>query len=253
MFILSGLLVALASGCPNKPPAMSGKLAPSETKSTEDNRPTSSDRIPHFDGYSGSVDSAISDYTNAIDRGDPEGFYHAQRAVAWHAKGDYAKADKDFKAALEILTGESTRHLDYAWFLATCPDDKYRDGERAVEHAIRYFEVATDWIYKQPGNFREHGDQAIRIAVSNDRLGGGMSSLFMKGWNWESLETFAASFAELGEFDRAVKWQQLALDSFVHDGAPVGHLTENDIDQMNDRLALYKQEQPLRITARTKH
>lgn len=251
VLIMSALLLALTSGCTGKPQALSGTLGQSETQATEDDAPRPMERIRHFDGYSGSVDSAITDYTNAIDRDDPEGFYHAQRAVAWHAKGEYAKADEDFRMALKILTNESTRHLDYAWFLATCPGDEFRDGKRAVEHVIRFFEVATDQTYYHTRKPRKW-NQAIRLAVAKDRLGGGMSLLFVKGWNWESLETFAASFAESGEFDRAVKWQQLALDSFVHDGTPIGHLTENDIRQMNERLELYKQEKPLRISARTK-
>ena len=256
---MTGLLLvvlAVTLSCNRQPQGEQGDNEVSKMQSSKQphQKPaaTRSVYVPHLDGYVGEVDDAIRDYTEAIEQGDSNGYLHAQRAVAWHTKGDYAKAVKDFQAALRIEPNEPTRHRDFAWLLATCPDEQYRDGQQAIEHAILYFEVATKPSFEQPGNYREHGDKAIRIAVSKDQLGGGMASLFFKGWNWQALETMAAAFAEAGEFGRAAKWQQLALTTFVRNGQPMGHLTDQDIKQMNDRLSLYLQDQTLRVETRAR-
>jgi tetratricopeptide (TPR) repeat protein len=201
----------------------------------------------HFGWYSGDVDQAIADYTAAINEGRKLGFAHANRAVAWHAKGKYAEAKADYMKAIEIQPEEPGCHQEYAWLLATCPDEQFHDGKLAVEHAILFFELATAPVFRQPGNYRQHGDRAIRVAVANDEIGGGMGSLFFKGWNWESLETLAAAFAESGQFERAVKWQEHAIDVFHDkDGQPIGHLSEVEAKEMNERLDLYKRGEPYR-------
>ena len=80
--------------------------------------------------------AAIENYTSLIESdGDPDGVHHAQRAALWHSIGDYALATDDFNAAMQILPSECTRHKNCAWLLATCPNEKFRDGKLAVEHA----------------------------------------------------------------------------------------------------------------------
>ena len=87
-----------------------------------------------------------------------------------------------------------------AWLWATCPDEKYRDGKRAVESATRACKL-TDW----------------KVA--------------------DYLDTLAAAWAEAGDFDAAVEWQENAL----------GILAKNDEQNRKDfeaRLTLYRAKKP---------
>ncbi len=88
---------------------------------------------------------------------------------------------------------------DYAWLLATSPTDDLRNGEVALEHAHR--------------------------AVDLDR-------------NASYLDTLAAAYAELGQFDDAISVQQQALD-----------LAEDDadlFDELNEHLLAYQRAEPWR-------
>src|SRR5262249_49421907 len=65
-----------------------------------------------------------------------------------------------------------------AQLLATCPDDKVRDGKRAVQYATTACEL-TDW--KVPS----------------------------------CLETLAAAYAEAGQFEEAIRYQTRALSDLT--------------------------------------
>jgi tetratricopeptide (TPR) repeat protein len=122
------------------------------------------------------------------------------RANAWKQEGEFGEAAADFEKALRLDPGFAPHHNGLAWLLATCPDAKYRDGKKAVDSATLPCEL-TDW----------------KVAEVHD--------------------TLAAAWAEAGNFDAAVKWQEKAL----------GLLAKNDEWNRKDfepRMTLYRTKKP---------
>lgn len=227
-----GIFLCLALGCVDSPP--SGQPA----------------FVMSFDTYSGTANEAIVEYSHEIEQGDPSGSYHAQRAAAWHSIGEYFRATSDYQEAIRIEEAESDRHLGFAHFLATCPDARFRDGERAVDEAILFFEIADrPWFNGKVGEYR---NESIRAAVLAGQMSPEMKILFVKGWNWDAIETLAAAIAETGDFERAEKLQTAIIDSFtLENGERIGHLTEEGLAKMRSRLELYQRHQPLREEKRS--
>lgn len=122
----------------------------------------------------GELDKAISDYSEAIRLNPAVPGSYRGRASLFAKIGQYEKALADFTNVIN-LSAVAMDLNDYAWFLATCPDDKIRDGKRAVKYAT----------------FACEGDGSEKP---------------------EYLDTLAASYAEAGDFINAVKWQTAAMD-----------------------------------------
>ena len=85
-----------------------------------------------------------------------------------------------------------------AWLLATCPEARYRDGRHAVELATKACELSE--------------------------------------WQYNHVDTLAAAYAEAGDFEQAVRWQQMAIEMASDSGR----------DDYRSRLALYKSGKPYR-------
>ncbi len=103
---------------------------------------------------------------------------HLFRARAWKRKMAYDKASADYAKAVE-LNPKGAALANTAWFLATCPDPRYRNGDRAVRYAKMVMEQADQ--------------EDSKIDKSN------------------VFSTLAAAQAEAGDFDQAVKAQEEAL------------------------------------------
>lgn len=156
----------------------------------------------------GNIERAITDFTQALRYLPRESALLLDRGQAHSARDDYRAALDDFDQAVKLdptnvsallLRGDCRSKFDQnqaaledfekalkldsddleainglAWFLATCRDSKFRNGQRA-------FELAK---------------QACKR--TNDK-------------DWSFLDTLAAAQAEVGLFDEAVKTQKMSL------------------------------------------
>lgn len=97
----------------------------------------------------------------------------ARLARGWNLflTGKFEKANENFVKALALNPNHGPTYNSQAWLWATCPDEKFRDGKKALEFAKKAVELTQG---KEP-------------AV---------------------LDTHAAALAEAGDFDQAIQLQE---------------------------------------------
>jgi len=119
---------------------------------------------------------AVGDYSEAIRFDAKAADAYFNRAGAYKARKEYDKAVSDYREVIRLDPDDADAYSNLAWLLATCPDEKVRDGKKAVDYATKACEL-TSW----------------------------------KGAYF--LATLAGAHAEAGNFDEAQKWQRRALES----------------------------------------
>jgi tetratricopeptide (TPR) repeat protein len=120
-------------------------------------------------------DKAIETYDALLAEQPDEWRALRGRGDAYLNVGKHAEAIADYEKAFKLQPKDSGILNNFAWVLATSPDDKLRDGKRAIPLATEACE-ATE--YKLP----------------------------------HILSTLAAAYAETGDFDSAVKWSAKAVE-----------------------------------------
>ncbi|GIW95610.1 MAG: hypothetical protein KatS3mg110_3651 [Pirellulaceae bacterium] len=149
---------------------------------------------------------AIRILTEIIEKDDTNWQALRARGDALLSIGKHAEAIQDYNRALQLKPDDSGLLNNLAWVLATSPEDSLRDGKRALELALKACEL-TD--YKEA----------------------------------HILSTLASAYAELGDFENAIKWSTKAVE-----------LGENDEqkEQLKKELETYRQGKPFREKQETK-
>jgi tetratricopeptide (TPR) repeat protein len=120
-------------------------------------------------------DEAIADYETAIKFDPASALPYSNRAFALTRKKEYVKAVASYEKALEIDDTSVYALNGLAWLLCTCPEEKVRDGKRAVTLAEKVCQL------------------------TNHQNGG-------------YVDTLAAAYAEVKDFVRAVEMQEKAIN-----------------------------------------
>jgi len=124
---------------------------------------------------SGDYAGALKDYGQAVRLNPQDADAYADRGSVWALQGKYESALHDYRDALRLDPQCAAAYNNLAWLQATCPDENYRDGKKAVENATQACQH-TEWK-----------DSA-------------------------RLDTLAAGYAESGDFDSAQKWEEKAVE-----------------------------------------
>ena len=152
-------------------------------------------------------DKAIEDCTTALSLAPgaaDESYAYCNRGHAYQKTKEYGKALKDYNLAITANPKNPLGYNNLAWLLASCPDAKFRDGEKAFE--------------------------AIKKAREIDP------------YDSNFLGTAAAVYAECGDFDQAVKFQELAIKGENQSNAE----GDDALKKKKERLELYKKKMPCR-------
>ena len=141
----------------------------------------------------------VADCSDAIRLQPEDADAHLCRGQAHDQLKEYAKAHDDFRAAVKLAPSSASAHNALAWLMATSPDESVRDGKQAIEM----------------------GKRACELSAWN---------------NAQIIDTLAAAYAECGQFDEALKWQQKAVDL----------ASDKDREELRTRVDVYKKRQPYR-------
>lgn len=171
-------------------------------------------RLGTFYLIAGRPRKAIESATQILSR-EPDNYPALRfRADAYLNIGKHAEAVADFDRAMGLKKDDESLLNNFAWVLATSPDEKVRDGPRALKMATKAAEASG---YEVP----------------------------------HILSTLAASYAETGDFENAAKWSQKAVElakKSVDEAKSDDDRKklQTDHDQLKKELDSYHQKKPVR-------
>lgn len=151
----------------------------------------------------GQTEGAVRDYNRSLALRPGNAAAFAGRGALYAELGFHEQALTDFSAALQSDPLCEPAYRSLAWLLATCHDARFRDGEKAVEAARRM----------------------LRLGDSQNPV---------------TLDTAAAAYAAVGQYQEAVRYQQQAIAL----AQPASRA------KFSERLTLYRQSKPFRSSER---
>jgi uncharacterized protein (TIGR02996 family) len=140
------------------------------------------------------ADVIIKDTTARLKEDVSDVEAYCDRAGAWEQQGEYEKALADYREVVERDSENPEGHLGLAWISATCPDERFRNGTRALERALEAHRLTG-------GPRLVHDSRSADVVYIDTR----------------SLLTVAAAHAELGNFVEAANFAQEALSFTTQD------------------------------------
>jgi tetratricopeptide (TPR) repeat protein len=138
---------------------------------------------------------AIADFSAVIAIDPTSAAAYNNRGYNYQLSGDGKNALADYNRALELVPEYALCHQNKAWLLATSPDDAVRSGPEAVKCALVACEL-----------------NKYRIAAD--------------------LKALAAAYAETGQFELAIGWQEKAIQLSAADDKAV---EEKVLEQYKDK------------------
>lgn len=122
----------------------------------------------------GKYEEAIKDFSRSLKLNPRSPITYSNRGAAYMALAQYKKADADLRKAVEMAPNLADASNRLAWFLATCQDKEFRNGEEAVKLAEKAVELSEnkDWSFLDTlaAAYAENGDFAKAIATGNKAL-----------------------------------------------------------------------------------
>jgi tetratricopeptide (TPR) repeat protein len=152
-------------------------------------------------------DNALADCEEAVRLAPADADFLHARAVVRAARHEYERALADLDEILRLKPRHVNAVYTLCWIRAACPEEPFRDGRQAVQHGYQACEL-TRW--KNP----------------------------------LVLGAYAAAFAELGDFDKAQKFQQRALDLVKKRNLP---MPPDEFAKAERRLEMYERGEPYRL------
>jgi tetratricopeptide (TPR) repeat protein len=186
---------------------------------------------------------AIREFDQAIQRDPTDADAYAKRAYAWLAAGNYDKALNDYDQAIRLQPGNAAflNSRGFTWHMKgikdkdrpTCEDRALSDYAEAIridpKNASAINNRAWLWATSQVDRCR-NGKRAVEEATEACEL---------TGWkNAGYLDTLSVAYAEVGDFEQAVRWQRKALEDPSYQ--------KEESENARIKLALYGKMQPFR-------
>jgi len=161
------------------------------------------DNLGLVDLHRGNLDSAINHFQKALQIKADSIETLVNLGGAYLMKGDYGEALAQLREAHRLEPERIPILGNMAWILATCPDSRLRDGQQAVRLA----------------------EQAVELSGGKDLV---------------ILDTLGASYAEAGQFEKAIEATSRAvrLAQLRND--------QEAFARLNARIDLYRSHRPFR-------